>query len=163
MTTDIFKRLLRQFLQSIIFVILISCNDNGNEANESQMKKIHERDSLEIAKRDLLAKYENAMHVGEMVFKNSCAVCHCSTLGTCEPGDMPHLRNLFNRIPQDSINYIVEYIKDSKKLKDHGDKFALQLEQSYPDDFEHLFKNKLTDSETKNVILYLWLPCQTRQ
>jgi cytochrome c2 len=124
------------------------------------MKKIHERDSSEISKRDLLTKYENAMSDGEMIFKNNCAGCHCSTLGTCEPSDMPHLRNLFNRIPQDSINYIVEYIKDSKKLKDRGDKFALQTEQSYPSDFEHDYKNKLAESEAKNVILYLWLPCQ---
>jgi hypothetical protein len=95
---------------------------------------------------------------GEIIFKNNCAVCHC--FASCEPGNSPRLKPVFDNVSFTSLPYFVDYIKDSKSLKDKGDKHANEVDLNFPDKYEHGFESTLTQSEMEDVILYIWRGCK---
>ncbi len=88
---------------------------------------------------------------GFVIFKKNCAICHCSVNGTCEDQSGFRFQNIFNKLPKDSLESYIKFVKDSKTS---GLKYTAES--------EHKFETKLTDKEIETVIEYLWLQCQAR-
>ena len=144
------------FLTTSIF--LISCSNNEKTDNSVQTAK----PNSDSVRQFIAGQLRESSNRGELIFKKNCAVCHCAPSASCEPNDGPHLINVFNDLPKDSLSYFVDYTNDSKGLKDKGDKYANQIDKKFPDNYEHGFGMTLTKQEIEYVILFIWLDARER-
>ena len=126
-------RFLKILLYQVILFLFLGCKSEDQD-NSKDLK---------------LAKYEN----GKLVYRQHCAPCH----------SLPHkhidgpslFNNLFERLPNPSQQYFMNFIKDSKILENSGDKYFLGIQKKYSVNIDHLYKNKLSDKDIQNIILYI--------
>jgi hypothetical protein len=100
----------------------------------------------DLRTKELVDKYNE----GKNIFNKHCNTCHIAP--DKKASDQQLFDNLFTR---QSSDYVIKYIGDSKKLKLSGDKFANALDQVYKSDYEHFFKDRLSNFDFDNLIIYL--------
>lgn len=98
---------------------------------------------------------KNVIAVGKKVFIGNCFGCHCGPGTRCEPPYSGELRPYFDRLPMDSLEHYMVYIKNSTLTKKGLRKSSFVNENI--DNFNHEFEKTLSDSLIKTVIEYIWL------
>jgi cytochrome c2 len=95
------------------------------------------------------AKY----HEGQLTFRKYCNTCHVAPERNVT--DQYLFDNLFERLPSPAEQYFIKYIQDSKSLKSSGDKYAINLDKTWSQDYEHNFKDSLSQSNFSDLITYI--------
>ncbi len=131
-------------LYKTIFISLFSysCTQNSNENKvENQINK----DSLFIAKSAQNAK------AGRIIFNKHCSTCH--NIKTCTGINFRDIFKIYKSMGDEHL--FEKFIADSKSVKKSGSAYFLHLDKEYNSDFEHLFKDSLSQNEMFNLITYL--------
>jgi hypothetical protein len=137
------KQLIKLFLLLIVFSSCEYPTGTGQKTiNENRM-------STDDSKKTFLNSIADK---GFTLFKNNCAICHCSIHGTCEVHSGFRFQKIFNALPVDSLNSYMKFVKNSKTSG-----------LNYTAKSEHTFEKKLTDKEIEIIIEYLWLQCQMKK
>lgn len=93
---------------------------------------------------------------GKSVFMKHCSQCHAPIENSvCSNG----LTGIFDRIPKG--DWFKSFILNSDSLKNEKDPYALNIEDSFNADYEHLFKKELTSKDIMAIADYL--KCHTEQ
>ncbi|MFT3935797.1 MAG: c-type cytochrome [Chitinophagaceae bacterium] len=132
------------FIWAIAFAssLIASCNLQSKDNNHNNRV-----DSYRL--KALVDKYNK----GKDVFTSHCITCHHEP--DKDYSEQPLFEDLFGRVPYD---YVVNYISDSKKLKQRGDKYAryaIELSKARNLNIEHTYKDILSDTELDNLMVYL--------
>ncbi|MBK7440231.1 MAG: hypothetical protein WAT43_08940 [Chitinophagales bacterium] len=91
--------------------------------------------------------------LGKVFFFQNCNKCHHNPLR--KGADIDWMANSVMK-PQDfPENYFINFVKDSKALKDTGDRRALGIDKEYDSDYEHKFGLILTDTAIINIAIFL--------
>ena len=98
---------------------------------------------------------KNVISVGQNIFKENCARCHCGPSSNCEPPYSGELRPFFDGLPMDSLTHYKDYIKNSLRTKKGLRKSPFVTADMA--DYNHNFEKNLSDSLVKTVIEYIWL------
>lgn len=118
---------------------IASCNDR--QKNNSHI------DQITISRtKELVDKYKE----GKEIFSKYCNTCHISP--DKKATDQILFDNLFGRLSSD---YVIQYINDSKKLKLSGDKYAIAVAKAYNSNYDHSFKDSLSNIDFDNLIIYM--------
>jgi hypothetical protein len=90
---------------------------------------------------------------GENLFRTNCDACHGM------PGkviDGPNMFiNLFERLPSPPDNYFKRFVMDGKSLKQSSDPYLNLLEKNFNINCTHDYRNKLTQAELEQILLYV--------
>lgn len=126
----------------ILSIFLNACTQNSYENKvENQINK----DSLFIAKSTQNAK------AGRSIFKKHCSACHNIEKGSEK--NFSHIFEIYKSMGDE--HFFEKFIADSKSVKKNGNPYALRLEKEYNTDYEHFFKDSLTQNDVYNLITYL--------
>ena len=96
-----------------------------------------------------LERYED----GENLFRRNCAACHGTPHKII---DGPNIFDrLFDRLPNPQENYFKKFVMDGKSLRQSGDTYQRHLQEVYRVGSMHNFRNKLTEIELEEILVYL--------
>ena len=104
------------------------------------------RQPAESHTKEFAVKYSE----GKSLFKKHCNTCHIDP--ELKATDQYLFENLFTRHPE---TYVIKFIADSKQLKSSGDKYAIALADAYNSNYEHHFRDSLSNTDLGNLIIYL--------
>lgn len=134
-----------------IILLLNSCGPrtgtSNQQAGNTTISSTPDPDKVQYVK--------NIIAVGQKVFKENCAGCHCGPGSRCEPPYTGELRPYFAGLPMDSLKHYESYIKNSVQTKKGLRKSPFVSADMA--DYNHDFKKNLSDSLVKTVIEYIWL------
>jgi len=100
--------------------------------------------------KELVGNYES----GKTLFTTYCRACHFPP--ESKHGHNYAFHNLFDRLPQPAEKYLMDFLKNSKALRDSGDKYALELDKYWPhNEYEHKFADSLTTSQLSDLFFYI--------
>ena len=128
-------------LVSLFCFCLPQCNTRSK--NNQQISDSNEKHLADSAK----------YHEGQLIFRKYCNTCHIAPERNVT--DQYLFDNLFGRLPPPSEQYFIKYIQDSKSLKSSGDKCAMNLDKIWSQDYEHNFKDSLSQSNFSDLITYI--------
>ena len=90
---------------------------------------------------------------GKLIFEKFCNTCHFAPEKNVL--DQYIFDNLFERLPSPPEQYFVKYIQDSKALKYSGDKYAMKVAIVRNPEYEHYFKDSLSQQAFGDLIIYI--------
>ena len=100
--------------------------------------------------QEFVARYDS----GKTIFSAYCRSCHLppETIN----GHNYAFHNLFDRLPQPAEKYLIDFLKDSKALRESGDKYVLELDTLWPgNSYEHQFADSLTTGQLNDLFIYI--------
>ena len=103
-----------------------------------------------------VAKYEQ----GKSIFRKYCNTCHYAPEKNVL--DQYTFDNLFERLPPPAEEYFSKYIRDSKSLRDSGNKRAIEIQEARRSDYEHNFKDSLSLKDITDLIVYIKVAAKMR-
>jgi hypothetical protein len=128
-------------LVSLFCFCLLQCNTRSK--NNQQASNPNEKSLADSAK----------YHEGQLIFRKYCNTCHFAPEKNVT--DQYLFDNLFERLPSPSEQYFIRYLQDSKSLKTSGDEYASDLDKTWGHDYEHNFKDSLSQSNFSDLITYI--------
>lgn len=135
----------------IVIFLICSCGPRTGTSNkqniDSSFPSTPDANQVQYVK--------NVIDVGKKVFLENCFGCHCGPSTRCEPPYSGELRPYFDRLPMDSLEHFVSYIKNSTLTK-KGLRKSPFINANI-DNFNHEFEKTISDSLLKTVIEYIWL------
>ena len=145
---------MRETLLIIYFInaCLTSCKyekDNSNSADTAGL--IHNQ------LVDTVASFEH----GKYIFAKYCTDCHYRPDSKII-ADPPLFDNLFERMPAPSDDYFVKFLQSSKTLKQSGDEYSNEVDQMWDQAYEHNFRDRLTQADFKDLIVYFKIGSELR-
>ncbi len=90
---------------------------------------------------------------GKALFEKFCNSCHFSPDSQAE--DNYFFDGIFEKFPSAGEQYFIQFVADSKQLKDSGDAYALEVDDIYRSSYEHLFLDSLTINNYTELIAYV--------
>jgi len=90
---------------------------------------------------------------GKALFKIHCRLCHAPP--DQNPCNRPGLRFVFDRLPNPADEYFKNFVRDSYKLKKEGDPYAKKLDAESHNDYEHNFKDSISDKYIMDIFAYI--------
>jgi mono/diheme cytochrome c family protein len=90
---------------------------------------------------------------GKELFKNHCRLCHAPP--DINPESGLGLRYVFDRLPNPADEYFKNFVRDSYKLKKEGDPYAKKLDAENNNDYEHNFKDSISDKDILDIFAYI--------
>ncbi|MEY5046682.1 MAG: hypothetical protein RLZZ175_41 [Bacteroidota bacterium] len=89
---------------------------------------------------------------GRIIFNKYYSNCHFNI----ESGSERQFSHIFEIYKSMGDEHLFEkFIADSKSVKKSGNAYFLKLDKEYNSDFEHLFKDLLSQNDIYNLITYL--------
>ena len=89
---------------------------------------------------------------GRELFKQNCAVCHSlSDQKITGPG----LKGIYDRVPKPEEAWLIKYICNSKKVRESGDAYALNIYKENESYEMTAFDSVLTEKQIKSIIAYI--------
>lgn len=143
-TNIIHKQQKMKHIYQIIIIGLFSYSCTQN-TNENKVENQINNDSIFIVK-----SAQNALK-GKVVFKKHCSACH-----NIEKGSEKNFSHIFEIYKSMGDEHLFEkFITDSKSVKKSGNAYFLKLDKEYNIDYEHFFKDSLSQNNVYNLITYL--------
>jgi len=90
---------------------------------------------------------------GKQLFVTFCNKCHNNPERYVNDDFI--FEQLFDRLPAPAEEYLVRFLKDSKSLKASGDQHSQQIDDRWSTDYEHFFKDSITEEGFSNLVFYL--------
>lgn len=90
---------------------------------------------------------------GKVYFFQNCNKCHHNPLNKAR--DIDWMANSVMQPQNFPENYFINFVKDSKALKDTGDRRAIGIDEEYDSDYEHKFGLTLSDTDIINIAVFL--------
>ncbi len=129
----------------VLFLGFLGCNTKtGNTINSSTTNNV---DSVKF--KQVALEYGQ----GKQAFKRLCNTCHFAPERNVT--DQYMFDEIFERLPTPSEDYFVRFISDSKSLRVSGDEYAKRLSDVWNSDFEHRFKDSMTNKDFGALITYI--------
>jgi hypothetical protein len=129
----------------VLFLGFLACDTKtDNTLNSSTINKV---DSIKF--KQVASDYGQ----GKQAFKRLCNTCHFAP--ERHVTDQYTFDEIFERLPAPSEDYFVRFISDSKSLKTSGDEYAKRLSEVWNSDFEHQFKDSMTNKDFRALITYI--------
>jgi hypothetical protein len=91
--------------------------------------------------------------IGKTLFTKHCSSCHYPPDQFA--WDAYTFDHLFERLPEPADEYFIKYIQNSKGLKASGDAYARKLDLMYDTDYEHNFKDSISEKDMTSLIYYI--------
>ena len=131
-----------KFSHIIVILFIVSCGQSSTDnvkLTETSNARIHE----------VLKSFTS----GKIIFQKHCSYCHAPPDEFA--WDAYTFDHLFERLPKPPEDYFMRYIQDSKKLKMAGDSYANKLDTTYNSDYEHNFKDTLSEQDMEDLIVFI--------
>jgi hypothetical protein len=90
---------------------------------------------------------------GKQSFQKLCDDCHVAP--ERHMTDQYLFDNLFERLPAPPEEYFIKFIQDSKLLTSSGDQYSKRLHEIWNQDYEHHFRDSLSEQDFHNLIIYI--------
>jgi hypothetical protein len=90
---------------------------------------------------------------GKSIFQNLCEKCHAAP--ERHMADQHMFDQIFERLPPPAEEYFINFVSDSRRVKESGDQPALEMDQRYAQGYEHNFKDSLSEVDFKGLITYI--------
>jgi len=94
--------------------------------------------------------YENTE--GRKLFKQNCMVCHALT---DQKITGPGLKDVANRVPQPTEEWLTNYILNNEKVRKAGDPYALKIYNENDSLPMTVFDSVLTQQQVKSIVNYI--------
>jgi cytochrome c2 len=133
----------------LLFVVsILRCTSKeGSHGNNSSSDSNAILDSSRI--KDLANNYRE----GKQSFQKLCDGCHVAP--ERHVTDQYLFDNLFERLPAPAEDYFIKFIQDSRLLTSSGDQYSKRLHKIWNQDYEHHFRDSLSQQDFHNLIIYI--------
>jgi hypothetical protein len=125
----------------IFLFALVHCCDTGPTASSPNL------DSSMVIK--MIQEFRH----GKSIFQNLCEKCHAAP--ERHMADQHMFDQIFERLPPPAEEYFINFVSDSRRVKESGDQHALEMDQRYAQGYEHNFKDSLSEVDFKGLITYI--------
>ncbi|MEY5046681.1 MAG: hypothetical protein RLZZ175_40 [Bacteroidota bacterium] len=134
--------MLKYILPILLSLFSYSCTQISNE---NKVENPINKDSLFITKSVQNVK------AGRIIFNKHCSACH--NIESCTGINFKDIFKIYQSMSDEHL--FEKFIADSKSVKKSGNAYFLKLDKEYNSDYEHLFKDSLSQNEIYNLITYL--------
>lgn len=106
----------------------------------------------EPEKEVTLSAYDSTIMKGRYIFCTYCVHCHKIASQTMVENS---LEGVFDRLPQPADKYFIEFVGDSKLLRELGDQYAQSVHASRKRIYNHKFNQLFSDAEFADLLAYV--------
>lgn len=145
-TTDLFL--------SLMVINLCACNLGKGDSMTSTEEIKNQKDTIQFK------RVASSYNEGKQLFSRFCNTCNVAPERDIR--DQYLFDNLFERLPSPSEDYFIRYLSDSKQLKQSGNEYAKQVDAVWDNDYEHQFKNSLSNKGFSSLITYIKIAAKQR-
>lgn len=133
----------KQMLSLLVLVfycfLFIATTFNHNKGEENE-------------KNDFMTAYDKSFATGKYAFVQYCQSCH----GSLEKYEKNNpLNGIFDRFPSPANTFFIQFISDSKALRDSGNAYANAIHQSGKRNYDHKFQYVFGPKELEGLITYM--------
>jgi hypothetical protein len=139
---------------SLAVINFCSCNSGKVDSIKSTQEIRNEKDTIEFKR--VASNYSE----GKLLFSRFCNACHVAP--ESHKLDQYLFDHLFERLPTPPEEYFIKYLCDSKKLKQSGNEYAKQVDAVWDNDYEHRFKDSLSNKDFSDLITYIKIAARQR-
>ncbi len=134
-------------VQGFVLAVLLGCESHQSSRynNRPTVVKQYNEDKV----KDAAALYLK----GKILFQKFCNSCHLSP-GSRAEGDYL-FEDIFEILPFPGEEYFIAFVANSKKLRNSGDSYALEMGKKYNSNYEHLFIDSLAVNNYSELIAYI--------
>jgi mono/diheme cytochrome c family protein len=129
---------LNTIIAVLVITIVYGCTEPSDSSSNSSVDKT------------IVAETTTAYSNGKSIFLKHCSMCH-----SAGSKDDYFFGGIFERMPAPSEVYFIRFVGNSKLLKAGGDQYAKEVDGYASSDFEHSFKDSLSNQDFNDLITYI--------
>lgn len=134
-----YKKQILSLLVLVIYCFLCIATTVNNKGGENE-------------KNAVMTAYDKSFATGKCSFVQYCQPCH----GSLEKYEKNNpLNGVFDRFPSPADTFFIQFISDSKALRDSGNAYANAIHQPLKRNYDHRFQFVFGPKEMEGLITYM--------